>query len=420
MLPKIAASISKTTGSGGGWLTGLLNELLHCNDIELSIVFPITFQNDLLIGQVENLRYYGVPNSSSNPTIYDPKLETQFKKIVDMVSPDVVHIFGTEYPHTLAMVRACTTLGIADRVVINIQGLVSVCARHYYCALPEKTIHSYTLRDVLRHENIAIACKHFTQRGVYECEALQRVQHIIGRTDWDRACTEQINPKATYHFCNETLRDEFYMKQWNIKTCQRHSIFLSQCGYPIKGFHLMLEAMPEILRQYPDAHIYTTGTNPLLVKGIAKLKQTYYAKYLGILIHRYGLEKHVTFLGDLQEQQMCERFLQSHVFVSASSIENSPNSVGEAMLLGVPTVSSDVGGVKNMLTHDEEGFIYPYDEPYMLAYYVCKLFSDDNLALQFSNSSKQHALVTHCKQINIKNMISIYNEIYLTCSNSDL
>ena len=108
---------------------------------------------------------------------------------------------------------------------------------------------------------------------------------------------------------------------------------------------------------------------------------------------------------------MCDRFLKSHVFVSPSSIENSPNSVGEAMLLGVPVVSSDVGGVKNLLTHGEEGFVYPYDEPYMIAHYVCHLFGDDALAQTLSEHARAHAAHTHNREENLQKMLEIYREI---------
>ena len=71
----------------------------------------------------------------------------------------------------------------------------------------------------------------------------------------------------------------------------------------------------------------------------------------------------------------------------------SPNSVGEAMILGTPVVSSDVGGVKNMLTHNEEGFLYQHDAPYMLAFYVMELFENKENVLNFqkmqNNMQKQ-------------------------------
>lgn len=72
---------------------------------------------------------------------------------------------------------------------------------------------------------------------------------------------------------------------------------------------------------------------------------------------------------------MKERYLKSQVFVLPSSIENSPNSLGEAMLLGVPCIASDVGGVRCLMTHSVEGLIYPADDPRLLAYDICEMFA---------------------------------------------
>ena len=117
------------------------------------------------------------------------------------------------------------------------------------------------------------------------------------------------------------------------------------------------------------------------------------------------------FTGILYEKQMCERHLKSHVFVCPSSIENSPNSLGEAMILGVPCVASDVGGVADMLKHQEEGFVYQADAPYMLAHFVCEVFADDEIALQISVNARKHAMRTHDPEKNLKALLSIYEQI---------
>ena len=199
--------------------------------------------------------------------------------------------------------------------------------------------------------------------------------------------------------------------KWSLSECERHSIFISQASYPIKGFHLFLQALPEIIRQYPDVQVYVTGRSPIPQTFMQRIKQRTYAKYLASLIRGGNMEKHITFTGYLDEESMCRRFLKSHVFVMPSTIENSPNSLGEAMLLGVPSISSDVGGVKNLMTHGTEGFVYPADEPYMIPYYVDKIFRDDGLAEELSRNAIAHASQIHDREANFRQLLSIYRQI---------
>lgn len=404
ILPKIAKQLNSPVPPIGGWLTGLSDDLQKCDDIELSICFPFCFDTS---GRVENLYYFSFARNNSLNT------QNRFREIITESSPDIIHIFGTEYRHSLDMIKVCEECCLIDKTVIGIQGMVSVCARHYCAGLSNKVIHAFTLRDLIKFSNIHHQMKAFEKRGNYEIEALKLVKHIIGRTDWDKACTQRVNPNAVYHFCNETLRTSFYNRLWNIEDCEKHSVFVSQCSYPIKGMHYMLEAMAEIVKIYPDAKLYTTGFDPLKLSLKRRIRQDYYSKFLGKLIKKYSLEKNVVFLGTLSEEEMCEQYLKSNVFVSCSSIENSPNSLGEAMILGVPTVSSDVGGVKNMLTHEKEGFVYQADAPYMLAYYIEKLFEDVCLQKEFSQNARSHALHTHNRFENTETVLNIYNDILL-------
>ena len=101
------------------------------------------------------------------------------------------------------MVEACEKLNILDKVVISIQGLVSEYAYHYFAYLPSKIVNRYTLRDLIKG-NIRKGRKIFEKRGILEKEALEKVNYVIGRTDWDRACSWDINPNIKYYFNNET------------------------------------------------------------------------------------------------------------------------------------------------------------------------------------------------------------------------
>ena len=397
ILPQIAQKLQAPAPLGGGWMAALAKDIVASGNVDMTVCFP---HNSFVQGETDEMKYFGFDGEN---TIYN---------IIKKENPDVVHIFGTEYMHSYYAAKAASDLGLSEKTVVNIQGIVSFAAKHYFCGVPTYVKYARSLRDIIKHESINKAKKSFEKRGIFERKVLNMVQHVIGRTDWDYACTRQINPSLKYHLCNETLRDAFYENEWDIEKCEKHSVFVSQCNYSLKGFHRVLEAMETVVKRYPDAKLYTTGRN-LLNKNdfMSKLKLTYYEVYLKKLIKKYNLEKNVVFTGPLDENAMCERYVKSHVFVLSSSVENSPNSLGEAMILGVPTVTSDVGGVKALFNHNEDGFMYQADAPYMLAENICKIFASDELAKIFSENAKKHAKTIHNRKNNLKTMFKIYGEI---------
>ena len=408
-LPEASQLMGDKPSPFGGWLINASRDLSNQEGIELSITFPSNKVNKFeeLIG--EKINYYPFyPIKDRNKKIIE--YNNSFDALLDRIKPDVVHIYGTEMTHTLSMVNTCKKLKI--KTVISIQGLVSIIEKHMYSNLPIHAIYGNTLRNIIWKDNVRGLKKLFRNRGKNEIESLQKTNHIIGRTTWDKACSKQINPDAKYHFCNETLREEFYKHQWDINDCEKYSIFLSQGQYPIKGLHYVLEAMPLILKKFPQTKVYISGKDITKSDSIKdKLLMTYYGKYIRKMIKRLDLERNVVFTGPLDEEKMCQRYLKSHVFVCPSSIENSPNSLGEAMILGVPSIASYVGGIPDMLKDKEEGFLYQHDAPYMLTHYICEIFEKKDLAIKFSKNAREHALKTHDRNENTRRLIKIYNEI---------
>lgn len=397
ILPQIAQKLQVAPPLGGGWMSALAQDVVANGKSELTVCFPHSL---FVQGEAAGMKYFGFA------------AEEDLRRILAQEDADIIHIFGTEYMHSYYAAKAARDLGLSAKTVVNIQGIISFAAKHYFCGIPGYAKYARTFRDIIKRESINKAQKSFEKRGVFERRVLNMVHHVIGRTDWDYACTRQINPELKYHLCNETLRDSFYENEWDINTCEKHSVFVSQCNYSLKGFHNVIEAMQTVIKRYPDAKLYTTGRS-LLNKNdfMSKLKLTYYEAYLKKLIKKYNLENNVVFTGPLDEKKMCERYVKSHVFVLSSSVENSPNSLGEAMILGVPTVTADVGGVKALFNHNEDGFIYQADAPYMLAENICKIFASDELAKIFSENAKKHAHVIHNRENNLKTMLKIYGEI---------
>lgn len=122
--------------------------------------------------------------SQGKPYVYSPALEERFGLWLRDFQPDIIHIWGTEYAHCLAMVNAAKKAGMGQRVVISIQGLCGVYARHYCEGVPERECSRSTLRDFLRQDNVRQQQEKYRLRGVLEHQALREVSHVIGRTDW--------------------------------------------------------------------------------------------------------------------------------------------------------------------------------------------------------------------------------------------
>lgn len=403
--PKASKAFGWNSIALGGWLIWLSETLSREREVKLYFAFLSKEVKTITKEVAGNVLYYAVPNISKCAWEYCSKFEENFSKLLVEIEPDIIHIWGTEYQHSLAMIKACETSGYLDKCVVSIQGLVGIYAKYYFGSLSDDEKRVITLRDIVKKDTLHIQQKHFAMRGVFEIEALRKVKHVIGRTDWDFALVRQVNPNATYHVNNENLRDVFYSAQWSYDDCQKHSIFISQAQYPIKGLDVVLKALPEVLKYYPNTKVYVSGAQ--VIYG-SKFKKTSYEKILVRLIEKYELQDTVCFVGMKNEEQMVEEYLKANIFVCPSAIENSPNSVGEAMMIGTPVIASYVGGTNCLLTHNAEGFLYQADADYMLAHYILKVFSDSKRTIEFSQEARKHAQQTHDRTKNYQELLKIY------------
>ena len=187
--------------------------------------------------------------------------------------------------------------------------------------------------------------------------------------------------------------------------CEKHSVFVSQAGYAIKGLDYLLRAMPDIIKDYPDAHVYIAGTNPM-VNNPRSGYITPYGVFLKNIISELNLQDNVSFLGRLNAKQMIQMYLKANVFVSCSRIENSPNSVCEAAIIGTPIVSSYVGGIENLAEKITNIYLYQPGVEYMLAFYIKKVFKTDKFAI---HSNK--ILEFMDRQNNMETTWKIYQEL---------
>ena len=315
---------------------------------------------------------------------------------------DAIVLFGTEKPCTRDFLNVCKKRGILNKTAVFAQGILYPCALHYAEGVPARVINRYTFRDLLRRQNIKKEQKLMFSRAEAEREALALTENFIGRTTMDKAVLRMYNQNAAYFRCNDVLRDPFYKGEWSYASCEKRRIFVSQYYYPLKGFHYLIEAANLLKSKYPDLKIAAAGYDPIQKPLPQKeLKDSSYIRYIKSLIRRYGLSENIVLLGTLDEQRMKEEYLKSNVFVMPSTIENSPNSLAEAMALGVPTVASDVGGITDFAQHKTEAYIYPSSAVYLLAHYIDSVFSDAEKAKAMAQNGRARALREYDKARNI-------------------
>lgn len=398
--PNIVATLHKKKAYSGSWIDYSHELLGHSKSIELYVLScGVTYGWEIVSG----IHYAGFSLDD---------FEEMFIKTLDSINPDVIHIWGTEYEHFSKAVAIAEDRNIINKVVVSIQGLVSIIDQYYCFALPENVKKKKTLYEFLRKTSIQAAHKALKRRGALEIDGLKKVKNCIGRTDWDKAITKQYNKDIRYFKCNEILRKKFYDSSWDYDKCEKHSITFSQSGYILKGFHVLLEALEIVKQFYPDVKVYAIGKNPYLYEGIVdRIKRYSYREYLGKLIIEKDLVDNVEFVGFLNEEQMIKHYQRGNVFVCASGIENSSNSIGEAMMLGMPIVASDVGGVKTFIDHNHEGILYQSDSANMLADGIMRVFADEEYAKDIGQAACIKAEKIYDYKKNTEDMKAIYNRI---------
>ena len=397
----VRSALSGKQESQVNWLDHVLQDLLN-----QGITLRILYRGGGAPGQVNALcSYTPVPETPAH--IYQPQLEDYFRRELWDFQPDVIHSWGVEYHHALAMVNAAEKEGMLPRMTASIQGLCCRIAPHYTDGLPVSALRCRTLRDMIRHDGILVQQEQCAQRGEMEIEALRKLNHVIGRTEWDRKNALEINPNVRYHHCDETLRDVFYTDQWSYSRCRKHRIFASSCSYSVKGFHILLEALALVREQYPDADITVTGRPFTASDFKSRMRRNGYEKYLSSLVKRNRLDGAVHFLGHLSAQDMKQAYLEANVFVLCSTMENSPNALGEAMLLGLPCVAAEVGGVSSLMG-EEEGILCAPVDPESMALGICRVFAMADQAEAMGMAAGNRARKTHDPEKNLKDLLDIY------------
>jgi len=322
------------------------------------------------------------------------------RDLVNQWGPDMVHIHGTEAAYGLLTARNI----IKYPALISLQGLLGPYSEWYHY------FGNNSFRDIVRmHRWLEFPAMRGHLIGFWRMRKLaKREREIIvgnrffmGRTAWDRAYIRALNPSAQYFHGGELLREAFWHERWKIQRARRHRIiFTNAGGYPRKGTETLLEAVKLLKPHYPGIQIGIAG-------GISR--RSGYGRYVRGRIAELG---HAAIeFGQLNAQEMVKELINSHVFVSPSFIDNSPNAVCEAQLVGMPVISTYTGGVPSLIEDGRTGLFVPTGDAPMLAARLRDVFEDDSLAVRLGSNAHKIAVKRHDPVSIVEEVLETYDEI---------
>jgi glycosyltransferase involved in cell wall biosynthesis len=132
---------------------------------------------------------------------------------------------------------------------------------------------------------------------------------------------------------------------------------------------------------------------------------------LEILAKKLGLNN-VVFLGWVPRKELVNLYRNCDVYVHSSYAETIPATIREAMSVGRPIVTTNVGVIDEYLKDGENGFLINKRDEYEFAEAIAKLLSDENLRYRIGLNNRRYALEKFSLRNIIKQWLEVYEETY--------
>lgn len=371
--------------TGGLWMEAMIDRIIPDTEIDLTVV-NVDKVSSICRLDIEGVRYYTIPGD--NNAHYDYKSKTArdyWRTIFEQEKPDLLELWGTEMPFGIP------ALDVAGNIpaVVYVQGVLESIGKYYTSGLTNEELNeARSIRDIMTLSTIRQQQKNFFHRAQLESQIVSRCKNIIIENKWAEAYYKKNCPEVAVHWCPLSISSAFGEVGWALDKVNRHTLMCPAANYPIKGLHMLLKAIAIIKSKYPDIKLTIPGT-PLKDKMSFKerLKQSGYDKFIRNQIKQLGLGDIVQFIGRLTASEMAKKMSESHVFVMSSAIENHSSTLKEAMTVGVPCVSSYVGGVPEYATHEENCLLFRYEDYEVMAQEIIQLFESDELCQHLSKNA---------------------------------
>ena len=158
------------------------------------------------------------------------------------------------------------------------------------------------------------------------------------------------------------------------KTLDFKIVTTASSDIPLKGLRHLILALPRVLREYPLTRLTVIGKSPKKSK-------------LNKLIDDLNLEDKITFKSGISENEIVDIYHDSDIAVIPSLYEGFGFGAGEAMACGVPLISTDSGGLKQVIGESalkiEPGSVQQIEES------IIKLFNEEETRNEFSKKGRE-------------------------------
>ena len=413
LLPDACRTMGYPEQVVGGWMQAQLDALLkrYGNQNEYFVLASDSRRCNIHVGKVRH-RSFGAGKVTYGKNV-PREVESEAKSAIMEFNPDIIHIHGTEFFYG----RMSREVYCNKPTVVSLQGILQGYHSQVSGILAPKEVfwQQFNIRRFLHRTSIFNEQSYWREKRVPQEEIVFKTHHnFMGRTDWDRAWTRALNPNARYFHVNETLRNVFYSGLHRCRaTICRHTIYCSAAAtYPLKGAHILLRAVSFLKEKYPDISVRICAAERVTRQPsfASMLKAEQYTTYLRGLIKQLGLKNHVIGLPLLPAESVANELAQAEIFVLPSLCENSPNSLGEAQLIGTPAIATFVGGVSSVLRNGIDGRLIPVGDPAILASTIDWYFSHPAEADAYATAARESALVRHDPLRNAEATMNVYCE----------
>lgn len=396
--------------NGGGWISSLqkLIENNSENTLALAFITHIPLKKEIQNKTV----YYPIYEKSSTKVqklieyyggyknINKNKYLEKINAIIEDFKPDIIHLFGLENPLVSVLEQHLVP------VVVHLQGLLSPIDNAFLPVNFNKLsfLFPFSKREWIIRNGYIFAKNNIHVRGKRELSLFKKVESVMGRTNWDYQVSQLLAPQSKYFHVDEVLREPFYKNagKWRWSDTHELKIISTLSDTVYKGLDTILKTAQLIKTQCNISFKW-------IIVGLSP--QTPIVGFFEKKSHIISKSVNVEYIGVLDANQLCHQLLSSHVYVHPSYIDNSPNSVCEAQLLGMPVIGTFVGGIPSLINNFENGILVPANAPYELAYLLKKLYLEKELAKKLGHEAYNTASKRHNKENILFDVMNVYKKI---------